>query len=293
MRAFAEYNPLTVFVHFMAVIVVAMFIPNPILLVEVLIGSIVFYKIIFGKITGKTILLWSVLFLGMTLINPLFSHNGVTVLFFLNGQAITLEALLYGMNNALMILSVFIAFLSFSEIMTVDKIMYLFGKISPKIALFLSLTLRYIPMLRRQAKKISDTQHTLGMYKENNVVDGFKSTMSIFSALVTWSIEMSVSTADAFYARGGELKNRKSFSFFRISKTDVFMIVFFAILFGTVLFVQSKGGLKTEFYPSFSLPTNTPDTWTAYSLYAVLVLFPIVCTVLGNRKRKRAFLWNC
>lgn len=293
MRAFVEYNPLTVFVHFMAVIVVAMFIPNPILLTELLIGSVVFYRMIFEKITGKTIVLWIVLFVGMTLINPLFSHNGVTVLFFLNGQAITLEALLYGMNNALMILSVFIAFLSFSEIMTADKIMYLFGKISPKLALFLSLTLRYIPMLRRQAKKIGDAQHTLGMYKENNVVDSFKSTMSVFSALVTWSIEMSVGTADTFYARGGELKNRKSFSFFRISGTDILMILFFAVLFGIVLSVQSRGSLKTEFYPSFSLPTDILETRIAYVVYALLILFPIICTVLGNRRRKRAFLWNC
>ncbi len=293
MRAFAEYNPLTVFVHFMAVIVVAMFISNPILLTEVLMGSIVFYKITFGKIAGKTLLFWTVLFVSITLINPLISHNGVTVLFFLNGQAITLEALLYGWNNALMILSVFIAFLSFSEIMTADRIMYLFGKISPKIALFLSLTLRYIPLLRRQAKKISNTQHTLGMYKENNVIDSFKSTMTLFSALVTWSIEMSVGTADAFYARGGELKHRKSFSFFKISRADFFMILLFAGLLGMILFVQMKDGLKTNFYPSFTLPTDNLYVWNAYVVYAVLVLFPIVCTLLGKRKRKRLFLWNC
>lgn len=276
MRAFVQYNPLTIFVHFMAVIIVAMFIPNPILLVEVLLGSIAFYRIVFGKIKFKTILLWAGLFVGITIINPLVSHNGITILFFLNGQAITLEALLYGMNNALMLLSVFVAFLSFSEIMTADKVMYLFGKISPKLALLLSLTFRYIPMLRRQAKKISAAQHCLGMYKADNVIDRLKSTMSVFSSLVTWSIEMSVGTADAFYARGGELKNRKSFSFFRVSKIDVVFLLIFAMLLGCVLFVQTQSGLAAVFYPSLALPLMSVNTLAAYIAYGVLVLFPVV-----------------
>ena len=39
------------------------------------------------------------LFLLVAVTNPLFSHNGVTPLFFLNGNPVTLEALLYGVRS--------------------------------------------------------------------------------------------------------------------------------------------------------------------------------------------------
>lgn len=292
MRLFSEYNPLTVSIHFILVIAIAMFISNPILLVIALLGSILFYILVFGKIKYKTAVFWIVLFIVITIINPLFSHNGITVLFFLNGYAITLEAILYGMNNALMMLSVFIGFLSFSEIMTADKVMYLFGKVSPKLAVLLSLSLRYIPMFKRQAQKINNTQLTLGMYKENNVIDSVKSLMNVFSSLCTWSIELSIDTANSFYARGGELKGRKSFSFFKITKTDLVLIGVSIILFSVVLFVQSSGRLSVEFYPSFNLSKNDMLCFMAYLSYFLLVMLPSVCSIAGKIRRRRITLWN-
>lgn len=292
MRVFSEYHPLTIFVHFISFVMIAMFLPNPILLTVALVGSILFYILVFGKVKYKTVMFWILLFVGITVINPLFSHNGITVLFFLNGYAVTFEAVLYGINNALMMLSVFIGFLSFSEIMTADKVMYLFGKISPKLAVLLSLSLRYVPLLKRQARKINNTQHTLGMYKENNIIDSVKSLTNVFSSLTTWSIEMSVDTANSFYARGGELKGRKSFSFFKMTKTDFILIGVSIFLLGIILLVQSSGKLNVEFYPSFVLNENDVLCFVAYFSYFLLVMLPSVCSISGKIRRKRVALWN-
>jgi len=166
MRAFSEHNPIAIFMHFMLTIIIAMFIQNPIILLLALFGSILYYSVTFRKISAKTLIFWILLFLLISLINPIFSHKGETVLLFINGKAITLEALFYGINNGIMILAVMIWFLVFSEIMTSDKVMYIFGKFSPRLALLVSMSLRYIPLYRQRAGIINNAQKTMGLYKE-------------------------------------------------------------------------------------------------------------------------------
>ena len=51
----------------------------------------------------KSHLFFFLLFLALALINPLISHNGATVLFVMNDNPVTLEALLYGINSAAMV----------------------------------------------------------------------------------------------------------------------------------------------------------------------------------------------
>ena len=45
------------------------------------------------------------LFLLLAVVNPLFVHNGETILFFMNDNPITLEAFFYGMIVAVMIIA--------------------------------------------------------------------------------------------------------------------------------------------------------------------------------------------
>ena len=75
------------------------------------------------------------LFLVSSLINPLFNQNGMTVLLFINDTPITLEALVYGIFSSLTLVSVIVWFFTFSSVMTSEKIIYIFGRISPKTAL--------------------------------------------------------------------------------------------------------------------------------------------------------------
>lgn len=102
-----------------------------------------------------------VLFLTM-IINPLSNHRGVTVLFYLNDNAITLEAILYGLASAAMLVSVVMWFSCFNKIMTSDKIIYLFGRMIPVIALLLSMCFRFIPLLKARFREIHDGRNVWG-----------------------------------------------------------------------------------------------------------------------------------
>lgn len=286
MRAFSEHNPIAIFVHFMLTIIIAMFIQNPIILLLALFGSILYYAVTFRKISAKTLIFWILLFLLISLINPIFSHKGETVLLFINGKAITLEALFYGINNGIMILAVMIWFLVFSEIMTSDKVMYIFGKFSPRLALLISMSLRYIPLYRQRAGIINNAQKTMGLYKESNIIDNVKGGMRVTSSLITWSLETSVDTADSFAARGGELKHRSSFSLFKFRKNDTVLIIISIVLFSAVISAQAVGVLSVDYYASgnfFSKLSFEIIAIMAYSAYFILSVIPFITHILARK----------
>ena len=100
----------------------------------------------------------------MALVNPLFSHNGKTPLFFMNGNAVTLEAVAYGAAMGVMVAGVLLWCKCYSILMTSDKFVYLVGRAMPKLAVVLSSALRYVPALKRQAGKVQRTQRAMGWY---------------------------------------------------------------------------------------------------------------------------------
>lgn len=155
MRTFAEYNPIAVAVYFLAVAAIPMFSMNPVILLLSFIGAVLLYFIRNGMKNGRTHMYSLLLFIVMALINPLVSHNGVTVLFVMNDNPVTLEALIYGIAASAMIISVLYWFRSFSQIMTGERLLYVFCALSPKLALVLSMALRYVPLFGSQTKKIN------------------------------------------------------------------------------------------------------------------------------------------
>ena len=192
MRAFSDYNPAAVAVYLLAVMLVAMFCPHPIIAASSAVGACLFFLSVAKPGSGKTHLWFLVLLLAMTAINPIISHNGVTVLFVLSSRPVTLEALLYGLNTAVMIVGVLYWFAGLSAIMTHDKWLYLLGSLSPKLALLLSMALRYVPFFSRQIGRVRRAQKGVGLYKEDNVIDRARGNARVFSAVIGWTLENGV-----------------------------------------------------------------------------------------------------
>ena len=275
MRAFEDYNPIAVFIYFACTAGIAMFCLNPVILVLSFLGAFSFYIVRNGRRYIKTHFMMSGMFVIMSLINPIFTHNGVTVLFVVGDSPITLEALLYGMAAALMIVSVIYWFRLFSQIMTSDRLLYIFGSISPKFALLISMALRYVPLFGRQAKKVNQVQKALGLYKEDNVIDNAKGGMRIFSVMTTWALENGIITADSMVARGYGIGKRTNFSNYKIRKSDVVMIVFSIFLFSIIVAVIINGALEFKFYPEMSDICMGPDAMAGYFAYGILAFLPV------------------
>ena len=137
MRTFADSNPVASAIYFFSVTGIAMFSANPVISAISLVGAITLYLMNNGRKSLSLHLFSAGLFAVMALVNPLVSHNGATVLFVMNNNPITLEALIYGVCAAVTVIAVLYWFRSFSDVMTADKLLYLFGALSPKLALTL------------------------------------------------------------------------------------------------------------------------------------------------------------
>jgi len=282
MRTLADCNPLVAALCLLAPAGVAMFSMDPLLLGLALLGSITTFLLVGGK-DGHG---WAaLLFFGMALLNPLTYHNGATVLFVMNNNPITLEATLYGLAAAGMIVAVMYFFRSFSLIMTSDKLMYLLGGLSPRLALLLSMTLRYVPLFSQQAKKVQQTQRALGLYKDDNIVDGFRGGLRVFSVMVTWTLENGIITADSMTARCYGLGRRTHFSIFRFTRQDVCTIA--AALLLTALALWGLHGHDVVYYPAIRFSPLTVQAVTGYTAYGLLAFLPAI--LIG----KEALLWHC
>ena len=274
MNVLSDVNPIAAFLWLMMAVGIAMFSLNPLLLLLSLLGALLYYFVRNPDAGVKRQLPYLGLFVLSMLLNPLFSHNGATVLLVVNHNPITLEAFIYGAVLGLVLLAVLYWFISFQQIMTSDKLLYVFGSALPKLTLILSIALRYIPMLRQQTKRIRDSQRALGLFKDENVIDRLRGEMRIFSVLVTWALENGIITADSMTARGYGIGRRTRFALYRFRLQDVLLCFACLVLGAVVIYCIASGQMQCKFYPRFIMPDAGAATLAGYIAYAVLALFP-------------------
>jgi len=276
LKDFADYNPIAIFIYFFAAAGFAMFTADPVILALSLTGSVLFFIFRNGRKELRSHLFFFFLFIIMSLINPLFYHNGVTVLFVMNDNPVTLEALLYGISSAAMIVSVLYWFRSFTQIMTGDKLLYLFGSVSPKLSLILSMALRYIPLFGKQAKKTDAAQKGLGLYKEDNISDRIRGGTRVFSVMVTWALENGIITADSMTARGYGIGRRTFFALYKFRKSDLGLILISLGLLAAAASGTGFGVISFEYYPAIKMAPVTAASVFTYAAYGLLAFIPTI-----------------
>lgn len=263
-RSFAEQNPAAVFFYFLAVLLPTMFSSNPVLGLLAMAGAALFYVLLTRRVGA---ILFSLLFIPVfILINILLSHNGVTVLFIVNDTPVTAESIAYGACNGLIIGAVFLWFAVFTRIMTSDRLLYVFGTLSPKAALLLSTALRYVPLFSKQAERIRNSQRAIGLYRDGNILTRIRSECRVFSVMITWTLENGIITADSMAARGyGILSRRTRFALYRFRGEDLsLLLVSAALAAGTLLWPDSY-----TYYPAMTLLLSPVGT-LCYGLLAFL-----------------------
>ena len=282
MKYFEEYNPIAVAVYFFSVTGAAMFGSHPLLMAICLTGGFVFFLLRNGTKHSGSHLGFLLLFIVLAAVNPLTSHKGETVLLVVNNSPITLEAVLFGLNSAAMAIGVIYWFRSFSQIMTSDKLLYITGRLSPKLSLILSMSMRFIPLFVRLMKRTAETQKALGLFREDNIIDSLRSRLRIFSITVTWALENSLTTAASMEARGCGTAKRTCYSDFCFTRRDTFFMGINLLLLGICII----GFPDFEFYPVLS--GTAPDNAEIVSLsaYSVMAFLPIFIEMRATLKWK-------
>ena len=280
---FTKLNPLSVAVYYLCVLTVTMFSMNPLLLGIALVTAVL-SGILTGTAKRRTHLVFALVFLVASVLNPLFVHKGMTVLFYLNDRPITLEATVYGLSAAVMLTSALYRLRELSRALTCDKVLYLFGRISPKLALLLSMTLRYVSLLRIRWRRISDSQRALGLYDDGNPIDAVCGRARVLSILITWTLENGVVTAESMESRGYGCGRRTSYAVYRVHMVDIIFIIV-CILLAAVTAVgvwQSRA----EYYPTLGMDLLNPWGTAGAAAFAILSVLPMILNA------KEAIRWR-
>ena len=280
---FSDFHPITLAVYFASIISFTMLTMNPLILLLSFLGAF-FAVLLIAKRTDA--LMYLVVFLTIVITNPIFSHNGETVLFYLFEQRVTLEAFAYGMGAGLLILSVIYWFKLFSAVFTQDKLMWLVGKASPKLSIVLCMALRFIPLFKSNAKSIYNAQISLGVFDASKLRGKLSLMINVFSALISMSAENAIETADTMRSRGFGKGKCSAYSLVVFSKSNVLFILLLIltdILLGYLLYC---GEGVFYYYPSIKFGAITTRTVVFYAVFVFISLFPVLYESLEELRWK-------
>ena len=169
-----------------------------------------------------------------------YTHFGMTVLHQnMVGNNMTLESLVYGIVLGMIGAGVCMWFSCVFSVFTTDKVVYLFGKVSPRLSLFLAIALRMIPRIKKEAKRINMAQQGIGRgANQGNLWQRFRNSLRIVSMLITWTIDSLTIASESMRSRGSSLRGRKAFSIYRFDNRDrLFVIGLFLCLTLTMMAV--------------------------------------------------------
>lgn len=282
---FSSYHPLINFVYFAVVICFSVFNMHPMNLLISFFSAIIYYISLSGKSAKSFIIKFSLPVMLMTMIlNPLLSHEGVTILFYLPSKnPLTFESIIYGLLAALMMGGVILWFCCFSVVMTSDKFVYLFSRISPSLSLLLSMTLRFIPRIKRQFETVNEIQSAL--YPSKNILRKMKTAVRSFISVVSWSLETAVQTADSMKSRGYGTKKRTSYHNYYFAERDYIALIFIFFCFVFILCTGVSGDLYWRIYPDIK-GTFTIMTVISEAVFAAICLMPFYL------HRREAWQWK-
>ncbi len=284
---FSTYHPAISFLYFVLVLGCAMFVMHPVFLGISMISGFVYLLYLRGRKVLKSVLfLMFPVFLISAVVNPLFNHQGVTILFYLKtGNPFTMESVIYGLATGGMLVSVLNWFSCYQEVMTSDKFIYLFGKVIPAMSLIFSMVLRFVPKYKNQITKVSEAQRCIGRDVSNgNIFTRAKNGMKILSIMTTWALENSVETADSMKSRGYGLRGRTNYAIYRFDSRDRNLLGVILLLGGIVI-----GGILTEkvrflYFPMIIMHEKTLGSVAVFLCYGILCVLPVMINLLEDIK---------
>lgn len=288
--AFSSYHPLVNFLYFALVLGCTMFFMHPVSLCISLAGALSYGIYLKGwKMVRFTLFYLLPMMLMAAILNPAFNHAGVTILTYLpSGNPLTLESIAYGIGAAGMLAAVILWFSCYTEVMTSDKFVYLFGRIIPALSLILSMTLRFVPKYQAQFKTVREAQKCIGRdISDGSILSRIKHTVIIFSIMVTWALENAIETADSMKSRGYGLKGRTAFSIYRFAGRDRMALLWLLFCGISIGIAAAMGGMEWQYFPVIQGMELTPLTIGFHLIYMALCLTPVFL----NRREDRK--WNC
>lgn len=218
-----------------------------------------------------------------------YTHFGVTVIGQnFTGNDMTLESLVFGVVISVTAASVIMWMACVFAVFSSDKVVYLFGRVSPKASLFLSILLRSVPRIKKMAGKINTAQKGMGRGAFQGGLGGIRFLPRLISIVITWTLESFAESSESMKSRGYSLRGRTAFSIYRFDNRDrAFIVVLFLCLTLIVMAVMFN---QTNIYydPEIIMNRITYISIFFYAAYAAFLLLPMALQIAGEIKQKNS-----
>lgn len=284
---FSHTHPAVGFLFFLLVIGITSFVQHPAISLTSLISGLAY-----SFITSHENKLWLKALIPLMLltavINPLFSHEGATILtYFPNGNPLTLESIICGFSSSLTLCAVVCWFMSFGRVMTSDKFIWLFGRIVPVLSLLLSMILRFVPKFISRMEESSEV-NALIENSDNSKLGKIKSSVNVFSGCITWALQSSVTTAESMKSRGFGLKGRTAYTNYRLSGYDKYILLWLSLSGIFIVSAYFEGGMYFRFYPTVKSVEVSRLSITAIFVFFLTSLTPVFLNLSEVVKCKKS-----
>lgn len=273
-------HPAVAFAFFTGAIVLSVLVDNLLWQAVGLLCAAAAYLCIGGRRGWRAVVLMVPVALAVAAINPLFNLRGETVLFMVLGsRPYTLEALAYGASTGMMVASVLLWFLSFSIVMTSDRLMYLFGRFAPALTLVLTMVLRLVPTYQREARQIVMARAGLRRSASSGTMaQRIRAAADTASALVSAALEGSIVTADSMGSRGFGTGRRTSFARYGFMVRDGALMAVMALLGVIALGGILSGAAAMGYFPTLACPRADVLGIGTFIAFAGFLLIPAILT---------------
>ncbi|WP_455544046.1 energy-coupling factor transporter transmembrane component T [Intestinibacter sp.] len=273
--SFEQLSPVVISIYFVTAISMLYYINNPVIIfIFLLVSLLVNYK--FCKNSFKTFIKGFIMMAVMILIiNPLVSHKGTTILFYIGYTPITLESIFYGLISAMKLMTLLLISNYFNKVMTYEKLIYILSPLGHNLSLIISLSVKFIPEYLDKITSIKNTQRTKGIRLDSkNKKEVAKSLTYILNSFFFITLEDGIITIKSIKSRGYYNRDKKNRMKIRLKSIDYMSLTLIILtLICTVVF---NNQITYEVYPTLAKLSFDIRFIIATIVYTLFLATPIL-----------------
>lgn len=204
------------------------------------------------------------------------------------GNSITVESLTCGVIVGLKVAAILVWLSCALCVFTADKVVFLLGRVFPKAAMMLAVTLRAVPVVGDRARKIAVAQSGIGRGPgQGGVLRRVANALRRASILISWSIERFVEISDSMRSRGSALRGRTAYSLYRFDNRDRALAIVLVALVTVCSAATALGQTQMLFSPVIVLPKASFVGVAVFAAFLVLCLLPLALQLAGEASYAR------
>ncbi len=286
---FENYHPCINFIYFLFFMVFIFCFNHPVYVAIAFLCSFA-YSI---KLNGKREVIFNFILVLFVVIYCLwysyYNHFGLTnIRKNFIGNNITAEALFYGLVRGTKAAAFIMTFACMLAVFSTDKVIYLAGRLFPKLSLFISIFLRSFSRIRERHAAVNISRKGIGMEKgQSTVIGGIRNRLCILSIIITWTLEDYIESSMSMKCRGYTLKHRTAFSIYRFDNRDRGLVIL--LLAGITMTFMAAWLNQTNILYDPEIIMYRPKGWSYifYLSYACFCLLPMGTEIINEIKYKR------